>query len=310
MTNTPKRRRLNIDFMEMKKAGSSELTVIAEEARKMQAMTISFGVPDRGKSKTGVGYVFVFTAPLLLFAGLIYMCRFKYDAQVVQCALFPHLYQGSIVNPPPAKRRKIAVTRENQADGNAEMDSVEDPRRGIVLESSKETYLIAWYEGKARYTLSVLGPRECLVDTPSRKASPPDSLIPLAEAASKMQDTPKISLRGPSEERRMSTDDPLPLSGVTSDPPESGTSPDPKAENNETEAPSKPPSKLCPLVSPTSSARVLRSNLSDDDFSFENDMIIIKGTQHQMDDRKMDVDGEGQDAVKMRVLRWRWNLKP
>jgi len=42
----------------MKKAGSSEMSAIAEEAKKMQAMTISFGVPDRAKSKTGIGYVF------------------------------------------------------------------------------------------------------------------------------------------------------------------------------------------------------------------------------------------------------------
>ncbi|KAN0088170.1 hypothetical protein V8E55_005227 [Tylopilus felleus] len=57
VTNAPKRRRLNVDFTEMKKAGLSEMTAIAEEARKMQAMTISFGVPDRGKCKTGIGYV-------------------------------------------------------------------------------------------------------------------------------------------------------------------------------------------------------------------------------------------------------------
>ena len=57
VTNTPKRRRLNVDFTEMKKAGSSEMTAIAEEAKKMQAMTISFGIPDRGKSNTGIGYV-------------------------------------------------------------------------------------------------------------------------------------------------------------------------------------------------------------------------------------------------------------
>lgn len=63
VTNTPKRRRLNVDFTETKKAGLSEVTTIAEEARKMQAMTISFGVPDRSKSKTGIGYVFFSCSP-------------------------------------------------------------------------------------------------------------------------------------------------------------------------------------------------------------------------------------------------------
>ena len=76
VTNTPKRRRLNVDFTEMKKAGSSEVIATAEEAKKMQAMTISFGVPDRGKSKTGVGYDFSysFSIPILslIHLGCIY----------------------------------------------------------------------------------------------------------------------------------------------------------------------------------------------------------------------------------------------
>lgn len=75
VTNTPKRRRLDVDFTEMKKAGLSEMTAIAEEARKMQAMTISFGVPDRSKSKTGIGYVlFSYLPPIprLIHLGCIY----------------------------------------------------------------------------------------------------------------------------------------------------------------------------------------------------------------------------------------------
>lgn len=75
VTNSPKRRRLNVDFAETKKAGLSEMAAIAEEARKMQAMTISFGVPDRGKSKTGVGYVFFpysLPIPTLNYLGCIY----------------------------------------------------------------------------------------------------------------------------------------------------------------------------------------------------------------------------------------------
>ncbi|KAH0836780.1 hypothetical protein J3R83DRAFT_8530 [Lanmaoa asiatica] len=287
VTNTPKRRRPNVDFTETKKAGSSEVTAIAEEAKKMRAMTISFGVPDRGKSKTGVG--------------------FKYDAEVVQCALFPHLHQGSIVNPPPSKRRKIAVARESQADGDVEMDSADDPGRGIVLESSKETYLITWsvYEGKARYTLSVFRPRERLVDSPFPNTSQPS--IPPADT-SRSQDIPQTSLSElPCEERKTSTDDPPPLSGTTTDPPESGTSEDSKSKDKETDAPSKPLS-----ASPNHTVRVLRPNISDGDFSFENDTITVKGAQHHMADGKMvvdgDRDGEG-DALRMRVLRWRWYLQ-
>ena len=50
----------------------------------------------------------------------------------------------------------------------------------------------------------------------------------------------------------------------------------------------------------SSKHRVLRANISSDDFSFENDLITIRAPH--ADDKKMDVD----NAVKMWVLRWRW----
>ncbi|KAF8555648.1 hypothetical protein OG21DRAFT_1460672 [Imleria badia] len=290
VTNTRKRRRLNVDFSEMKKAGSSEMTAIAEEAKKMQAMTISFGVPDRGKSKTGIG--------------------FKYDAQVVQSALFPHHHQGSIVSPPPAKRRKISAARETQADGDVEMDSADEVRRGVVLESSKETFLVmrSVHEGKEQYTLSVFGP-------PSPNASQPCSLTastPPADAASKTQDTPTSPLPEPEEECKTPTDEP-PLSGATTDPPDSATSEGSGAKSKETDASSKPPSILSPrTASPKPTLRVVRADLADDDFNFDNDVITIcKSSEHHVDDRNMAVDRDGDgDALKMRVLRWRWYVEP
>ncbi|KAI9464701.1 hypothetical protein HD554DRAFT_2121066 [Boletus coccyginus] len=249
MTNIRKRR-LNVDFTETKKAGSSEMSAIAEEAKKMQAMTISFGVPDRAKSKTGIG--------------------FKYDSQVVQCALFPHLFQESIVDPPPSKRRKMDVGRETQAEGDAEVDSADELQQGIVLESSKETFLVtrSVHEGKTRYTLSVLDP-------PSPNAPRPCSST--------------TSLPEPSEERKTTTDDP-PLSGVRFDPPDPGPSQNKTSKEKETGG-SKPPSSR---ASPKPTVRVLRSNLVDGDFGFEKDVIVVK-----------DGDGKG-DALEMRVLRWRW----
>lgn len=244
----------------------------------------------------------------------MHIFRFKYDAKVVQCALFPHLHQGSIVSPPPPKRRKIAVARESQANGDMDMDSTDDPGRGIVLESSKETYLITWnmHEGKTRYTLSVLGPRERLVNTPLLNTSRPSSSIPPADAASKTQVTPHHSIsEPPSEERKTSTNDPPPSSCATTDPPKSGTPQDSNPEGKETDPSSKPPSTFRLPASPKSTIRVLRPNISDGDFTFENDTIIIKGAQHFIDDGKMVVDGEeagGEDALEMRVLRWRWYL--
>ena len=278
------------------------MAAIAEEARKMQAMTISFGVPDRGKSKTGVGYVFFFLLASHSHTELswVHICRFKYDAQVVQCALFPHLHQGSIVV--PAKRRKIAVARETQVEGEVEMDSADEPRRGVVLESSKETFLITQtvHDGKTLYTLSVLGP------SPPNASQPCPSTLSIlpADAGSKTQDPSQTSLP---EERKTSVDDPPPSSGATTDPPDSGTSQD-ATSGKETDASSKPPSISCTPASPKPTARVLRSNLSDGDFAFEKDMIVIK---HHADDGKMVVDGDGEregegGALKMRVLRWRW----
>lgn len=200
------------------------------------------------------------------------------------------------------------------------MDSADDPGRGVVLESSKETYLItrSMHEGKTRYALSVLGPHERLVDTPSPNVSrpcPSTSSIPPPDAASKMQVIPHPSSlpEPPSEERKTSTDDPPPLSGATTDPPEPGTSQDSKSEGKETDASSKPPSIPCPPATLKPTVRILRPNLSDEDFTFENDIIIIKGgAEHHMDDGKMVVDGDGNgegDVLKMRVLRWRWYLR-
>ena len=236
--------------------------------------------------------------------------RFKYDAQVVQCALFPHLHPGSIVY--PAKRRKIAVARETQAEGDVEMDSADEPQRGVVLESSKEAFLVTQcvHEGKPQYTLSVFGPSSPIASQPCSSTLS----IPPADAASKTQDIliPKTSVPEPSEERKTTIDDPPPLSGTTNDPPDSGTSQDAASKGKETDAPSKPPSISCPPASPKPTVRVLRSNLSDGDFTFENDVIVVTGSQHHMDDGKMVVDqgkDEG-DALKMRVLRWRWYLAP
>ena len=59
MTNVRKRQRLNVDFDELKKAGAAESTVLADEVRMMEVRTISFGIADARKCKTGQGYVFI-----------------------------------------------------------------------------------------------------------------------------------------------------------------------------------------------------------------------------------------------------------
>ena len=60
MTNVRKRRRLNVDFEELKKAGVGESTVLADEVWMMEVRIISFGIADVRKCKTRRGYVFVY----------------------------------------------------------------------------------------------------------------------------------------------------------------------------------------------------------------------------------------------------------
>ena len=60
VTNVRKRRRLNVDFEELKKAGVGESTVLADEVWMMEVRIISFGIADVRKCKTRRGYVFVY----------------------------------------------------------------------------------------------------------------------------------------------------------------------------------------------------------------------------------------------------------
>ena len=58
-TNVQKPRRLDVNFEELKKTGVAESVVLADEVRMMEVRTISFGIADARKCKTGRGYVFV-----------------------------------------------------------------------------------------------------------------------------------------------------------------------------------------------------------------------------------------------------------
>ena len=71
-------------------------------------VAITFGLPDQRVGKSRIRYV-------------------------VSSICFLHLRRETSVNPPPAKRQKIAAAREHQANGDAEIDSVDEPERGVVL---------------------------------------------------------------------------------------------------------------------------------------------------------------------------------
>ena len=219
------------------------------------------------------------------------------------------------VNPPPAKRRKIAAAREHQADSDVEMDSVDEPKWGVVLETSKESYLITRHshEGKAQYMLVVRGP----MPPDASQPNPSTSSIPTADTASKTQemDTTISIFPEPSERPETSTDDLPPSGAATPDPSDSGTSQEvtSTSKGKEHESPVETPSIPPPRASPNfnmRSGRIIRMDLSEDDFSFENDVIVIK-----VDDQQMVIDGDGEkqgerdrdrDTLRLRMLRWRW----
>ena len=75
------------------------------------------------------------------------------------------------------------------------------------------------------------------------------------------------------------------------------------------ETPSIPPPRASPNFN-MRCGRIIRMDLSEDDFSFENDVIVIK-----VDDQQMVIDGDGEkqgerdrdrDTLRLRMLRWRW----
>ncbi|KAF9233465.1 hypothetical protein BU15DRAFT_66565 [Melanogaster broomeanus] len=296
VTNTRKRRRLNVDFADMKRAGASEVALIAHEARKMAAMTISFGVAVQRKSGTGVG--------------------FKYDPQIVQCVLFPHLHQTSIVDPPPCKRRKLRVTQERQGSGEVEIDC-DDPECGVVLESTKETYLITRAAGKGqrRYTLLMFGPPGRADGPPSsgpsasdpKPSQPPPPTLSTSSAIDPSLDTSNTSLPEPLEETPKSS---TASSRAVTEAPKPDNPPDPNAgkgkEDNQPTASPIPPSIPSPPLPTKPTTRVLLSDLTDTSFIFKDDIIVVKKVEQTNDKLGDEGVAMDEDHLTLRVLRWRW----
>jgi hypothetical protein len=250
------------------------------------------------------------------------MCRFKYDPLVVQCALFPHLHQTSIVGPPPCKRRKVAVGLEGQGDDDVEMDAVDDPGCGVVLECTKETYLVtrAAVEGKLLYTVSVFeSADEPHPSTSDAKPSQPPVQTPSTPSVDpnpKSLDTPKPSLAEPPEEKTPTND--APSGGAATDPKKPDISPDSiggkgKGQEVDQGIASPIPPSISPPTAPTSqpkpTLRVFRSNLTDTSFTFKDDIITVKKADEQTQDNFGGEIATDEDELKVRVLRWRWYLE-
>ncbi|KAF8839011.1 hypothetical protein BDN67DRAFT_820703 [Paxillus ammoniavirescens] len=187
------------------------------------------------------------------------------------------------------------------------MDAVDDPGCGVVLESTKETYLVtrAAVEGKLLYTVSVFEsdakPSQPSARTPSTLSVDPNPKSP---------DTPKTSLAEPPEEKKASTSDP-PSGGAVTDPQKPDISPDSVGGKGKgQEGDQRIASPIPPSISqPNPTLRVFRSNLTDTSFTFEDDIITVKKADEQAKDdlgREIATD-EGE--LKVRVLRWRWYME-
>ncbi|KAG1795085.1 uncharacterized protein HD556DRAFT_1365957 [Suillus plorans] len=261
VTNGRKRRWFtldNIDVNEKIKVDPENL----EELQKMHARTLVFG--DSG---TGAG--------------------FKYTPILLACALFPHLADPAVRVSLPRKRRKILHAQDPHAGaGDVRMDidgvgeETGDEGRAVVLESDSETYLVAPGPSPSEgFVLSILlatptnGKIMDAVEEPANDkntvttASAP-KITPPASSAS---ENPTTTSDVPKDDQKT----PVPV-------------PDPPLPQPISTSP--PSEKTVPQSSRT---KVVRSNLQDTDFKFEQDCVVVCG--------------QGED-MRVRVVRWRWYL--
>ncbi|KAG1737193.1 hypothetical protein EDB19DRAFT_996919 [Suillus lakei] len=258
VTNGRKRRRFTFDDINVNGKTNADPENL-EELQKMHARTLVFG---------GLG----------MGAG------FKYTPMLLACALFPHLADPAIRASLPRKRRKIDPSAEG---GDVRMDiddagaeeETGDERHSVVLESDGETYLVAPGTSPSEgFVLSVL------LSTPS----PGGKEMEVVEEPADDKDTvttapvPKT---------------PPPTSSAGEDP--TSTSDAPK-DDQKTPVPDPPPPQ--PISAPppsdktvpqSSHTKIVRSNLQDTDFKFEQDGVVVCG--------------QGDD-MRVRVVRWRWYL--
>ena len=173
------------------------------------------------------------------------------------------------------------------------MDESEDERQAVVLESDGETYLIApGPDPSEGYVLSVLlptlptdGKGSGVVEEPlDDKNTPTTAPTPKVESRTgespTSAPTPAIEIDAPKDDQQTPVPDPQVEPQHSSPPPPQPSSVPP------------PPEKTVPQSSHT---KILRSNLRDEDFKFEQDVIVVCAR------------GE-ESGVSVKVVRWRWYL--
>lgn len=213
--------------------------------------------------------------------------RFKYTPILLACALFPHLADPAVRVSLPRKRRKILHAQDPPAGvGDVRMDidgvgeETGDEGRAVVLESDSETYLVAPGPSPSEgFVLSILLATPTngkIVDAVEEPANDKNT-VPTASAP---KITPPASSAG---------ENPTTTSDVPKD--------DQKTPVPVPDPPLPQPISTYPLskktVPQSSRTQVVRSNLQDTDFKFEQDGVVVCG--------------QGED-MRVRVVRWRWYL--
>lgn len=177
-------------------------------------------------------------------------------------------------------------------DVNGTMDESGDERQAVILESDGETYLITPGPNPSEgYVLSVFLPtlptdgkgsgvvEEFLDDKDTPATAPTPKVGSRTEESLTSAPTPAMEIDAPKDDRPTPVPDPQVEPQHSSPPPQPSSIPP-------------PPEKTVPQISHT---KILRSNLRDEDFKFEQDVIVVCAR------------GE-ESGVSVKVVRWRWYL--
>jgi hypothetical protein len=226
-------------------------------------------------------------ARTLVFGGLGMGAGFKYTPMLLACALFPHLADPAVRASLPRKRRKIVHAQDPPAGaGDVRMDidgageETGDEGHAVVLESDGETYLVAPGPSPSEgFVLSVLLstiPTDQKTMDVAEEPANDENTVTTASApkvtpppTSSAGENPTTTSDASKDDQKMPVPDPPPPKPISSSPPSN---------------------KIVPQSSHT---KVIRSNLQNTDFKFEQDGVVVCG--------------QGED-MRVRVVRWRWYL--
>ncbi|KAG2345786.1 hypothetical protein BDR05DRAFT_88384 [Suillus weaverae] len=256
VTNGRKRRRVAFDNITVNGKPNADPENL-EELQKMHARTLVFG-----GSGMGVG--------------------FKYTPMLLACALFPHLADPAVRASLPRKRRKIVPAQDSPAGaGDVRMnigdagEETGDEGHAVVLESDGETYLVTPGPSPSEgFVLSVL------LSTPSTDGKTMDVVEEPADDKNTVTAPAPPPASSAGENSTTITDAPM----------DDQKTPVADMPLPQPIPPSPPSDKTVPQSSHT---KVVRSNLQDTDFKFEQDGVVVCG--------------QGED-MRVRVVRWRWYL--